>query len=76
MMSKERDLLKKWVSQFGNLRHDFNLLTETKELLTQPEQPKQEPLSEQTIWNANTEQLFEEGVRWAEQQHRIIGGGE
>ena len=34
---------------------------------------KREPLSEQTIWNANTEQLFEEGVRWAEQQHRIIG---
>ena len=34
---------------------------------------KREPLSEQAIWNANTEQLFEEGVRWAEQQHRIIG---
>ena len=38
MMSKERELLKKWVSQFGNLRHDFNLLTETKLLLAQPEQ--------------------------------------
>ena len=37
-MSRERELLEKWVSQFGNLRHDFNLLTETKELLAQPEQ--------------------------------------
>ena len=36
-MSKERELLERWVSQFGNLRHDFNLLTETKELLAQPE---------------------------------------
>ena len=36
-MSKERELLERWVSQFGNLRHDFNLLTKTKELLAQPE---------------------------------------
>jgi hypothetical protein len=42
-MSKERELLERWVSQFGNLRHDFNLLTETKELLAQPEQTEQEP---------------------------------
>ena len=46
MMSKERELLEKWVSQFGNLRHDFNLLTETKELLAQPEQ---EPVVWQVI---------------------------
>jgi hypothetical protein len=45
-MSKERELLKKWVSQFGNLRHDFNLLTETKLLLAQPEQT--EPLLAET----------------------------
>ena len=44
-MSKERKLLEKWVSQFGNLRHDFNLLTETKELLAQPEQTEQEPVA-------------------------------
>ena len=37
-MNKERELLERWVSQFGNLRHDFNLLTETKELLAQSEQ--------------------------------------
>ena len=40
---------------------------EIRELLTQ----KREPLSEQVIWNANTEQLFEEGVRWAEKAHGI-----
>lgn len=33
--------------------------------------PIKEPLSDQTIWTANTEQIFEEGVRWAEQQHKI-----
>ena len=62
-MNKERELLENWVSQFGNLRHDFNLLTETKELLAQPEpfspdwatyrqgvaDSKREPLSEATI---------------------------
>ena len=33
--------------------------------------PNREPLSEQSIWTANTEQTFEEGVRWAEKQHGI-----
>lgn len=32
---------------------------------------KREPLSDKDIWTANTEQTFEEGVRWAEQQHGI-----
>ena len=50
-MNKERELLKKWVSQFGNLRHDFNLLTETKELLAQPEN-EQEPVS--WMWKKHT----------------------
>jgi hypothetical protein len=45
-MSKERELLERWVSQFGNLRHDFNLLTETKELLAQPEQTEPEPIED------------------------------
>ena len=50
--------------------------TAIKELLAQPEirellTQKREPLSEQVIWNANTEQLFEEGVRWAEKAHGI-----
>lgn len=35
--------------------------------------PKRQPLSDQAIWTANTEQIFEEGVRWAEQQHEIGG---
>ena len=50
-MSKERELLEKWVSQFGNLRHDFNLLTETKELLAQPE-TEQEPVA--WMWKKHT----------------------
>ena len=78
-MSKERELLEKWVSQFGNLRHDFNLLTETKELLAQPEQPKRSPLTEAEI--SKTLKLsrrstewdygFEAGVRFAEEFHGI-----
>ena len=36
-MNKEKELLERWVSQFGNLRHDFDLLTATKELLAQQE---------------------------------------
>ena len=80
-MSKERELVEKWVSQFGNLRHDFNLLTETKELLAQPEQPKRSPLTEAEI--SKTLKLsrrstewdygFEAGVGFAEEFHGIGG---
>jgi len=36
-MNKERELLKIWVSQFGDLRHDFDLLVATRKLLAEPE---------------------------------------
>jgi len=35
-MSKERDLLKRWLSEFGRICCNKNLLIETKELLAQP----------------------------------------
>ena len=83
-MSVERDLLGKWHN--GDLLPEeyMRLMKETKELLAQPEQPEQEPLSEATI-NYYLERLgshlkwddgFEAGVKWAEKAHGIIGGGE
>lgn len=37
-MSKERDLLKRWVLAFGDIHPDIKVLKETQELLAQPEQ--------------------------------------
>ena len=37
-MSKERELLKRWLIDFGKIHPDVGLLKETKELLAQPEQ--------------------------------------
>jgi hypothetical protein len=40
-MSKERELLKRWLIDFGKIHPDVGLIKDTKELLAQPEQ---EPL--------------------------------
>jgi hypothetical protein len=40
-MSKERELLKRWLIDFGKIHPDVGVIKETKELLAQPEQ---EPL--------------------------------
>ena len=37
-MSKERELLKRWLIDFGKIHPDVGLIKETKELLAQPEQ--------------------------------------
>ena len=37
-MSKERELLKRWFSEFGKIHADIKLLRDTQALLTQPEQ--------------------------------------
>ena len=42
-MSKERELLKRWLIDFGKIHPDVGLIKETKELLAQPEQ-EQEPV--------------------------------
>ena len=37
-MSKERELLERWIIDFGKIHPDIELMKETKELLAQPEQ--------------------------------------
>ena len=61
-MSKERELLERWVSQFGNLRHDFNLLTATKELLAEQDSMAVMPNGTRV---ANVYDAYEEGRRAA-----------
>ena len=38
MMSRERELLKRWLIDFGKIHPDVGVIKETKELLAQPEQ--------------------------------------
>jgi hypothetical protein len=37
MMSRERELLKRWLIDFGKIHPDVGVIKETKELLAQPE---------------------------------------
>ena len=37
-MSRERELLKRWLIDFGKIHPDVGVIKETKELLAQPEQ--------------------------------------
>lgn len=53
-MSKERELLKRWVLNFGHIHPDIKVLKETKELLDQPEQTEQEPETKIGLNNENT----------------------
>jgi hypothetical protein len=84
MMNEERELLERWVSQFGNLRHDFNLLTKTKELLAQPEPIKEREVSGKIIstddscnWNLTVgglkdyDHVYVNGIRYTEYQPDI-----
>jgi len=84
MMNEERELLERWVSQFGNLRHDFNLLTKTKELLAQPEPIKEREVLGKIIstddacnWNLTVDALkdydhvYVNGIRYTEYQPDI-----
>lgn len=77
-MSKERDLLERWLKiivwpDYYPLRDD------TKELLAQPEsEQSNEPLSDDELptnnpkINTDGERLaFHAGIRWAEHQHGI-----
>jgi len=48
-MSKERELLKKWMKDCMWRGSNMSLLEETKELLAQPEQTEQEPVVWQVI---------------------------
>ena len=77
-MSKERELLKKlvrWCWQTGTV--PTVLQGEIEELFAQPEQPTREPLSDGVVRKfADAEYMvcnnaFTQGVRWAEQQHKI-----
>ncbi len=79
-MSKERELLKRWLAGEANqLPTHVPLLIETQNLLAQPEQPKQEPLSVERIadlWtdiNTNSVRNF---ARAIEKEHGIGGGNE
>ena len=82
-MSKERELLKRWLAGEANqIPTHVPLLIETQNLLAQPEAiapPKREPLSEDEIaklW-ANKSPINEfECVRLVEKAHGITGGGE
>jgi len=87
-MNKERALLKEQLRRALDSKERYStwLLRNDIEIdrLTSQIQPKQEPLSEATI-NYYLERLgshfkwddgFEAGVKWAERQHGIIGGGE
>ena len=69
-MSKERELLERWVSQFGNLRHDFNLLTETKELLAQPEQNNTQYLLDQVSMLRAENAMLKE--KWSTQKREPL----
>ena len=90
-MSNERELLKEIMSYFAkgditirkfeNSSDVAETLHTAQELLAQPEQPEQEPLSEATI-NYYLERLgshlkwddgFIAGVKWAEKAHGITG---
>ena len=78
-MSKDRELLKKWVDECQWRGSNMSLLEETKELLAQPEQTKRSPLTEAEI--SKTLKLsrrstewdygFEAGVGFAEEFHGI-----
>ena len=48
-MSKERELLERWFSEFGKIHADIKLLRDTQTLLAQPEQTEQEPV----VWNGS-----------------------
>ena len=79
-MSKERELLKRWLIDFGKIHPDVGLIKETKELLAQPEQ---EPIEdgELEVWYsqhtwAMDKQEYMWGFRDAEKAHGITGGGE
>jgi len=49
-MSKERELLKRWFSEFGKIHADIKLLRDTQALLAQPEQTEQEPVAWMVEW--------------------------
>jgi hypothetical protein len=79
-MSKERELLKKWMKDCMWRGSNMSLLEETKELLAQPE-PKREPLSDEemrAIWKEGIrgEIPFVEIGRAIEKAHGIGGGNE
>lgn len=48
-VSRERELLKRWFSEFGRICCNKNLLIETKELLAQPERDKKSKVDFQTL---------------------------
>jgi hypothetical protein len=48
-MSKERELLKRWFSEFGKIHADIKLLRDTQTLLAQPEQEPEPLLAETKI---------------------------
>lgn len=81
---RERELLKKWLIDFGVVHPSVELMKETQELLAQPEKApitQREPLSEATIEyylerlgsNSIWESGFLSGVGWAEKAHGITG---
>ena len=80
-MSKARELLQRVIkNQYINDSDNKKLRAEIKELLAQPELSTdslqldaQEPatLSDLQIWTANSDPLFEDGVRFAESHYGI-----
>jgi len=83
MMSKERELLMRWLRGEANeMTTHIPLLIETQNLLAQPEQkpePEQKPLTPQQISEGNqsmlnvTREAFKQGVKYAEKMHGIGG---
>ena len=57
-MNVERELLKRWLIDFGKIHPDVGLIKETKELLAQPEQPEQEPVAWKVIDGTNGKYMF------------------
>jgi hypothetical protein len=62
-MSKERDLLKRWFSEFGRICCNKNLLIETKELLAKPE-------PEQVAWEKEKKSYLDEIDRLGVESNR------
>jgi len=78
MMSKEREMLQRIVDYAdAYLEIDIEFVDPIKELLSQPEQTEQKPLTPQQISVGNqsmlnvTRDAFVKGVKFAEQQHGI-----
>jgi len=62
-MSRERELLKRWLIDFGKIHPDVGLIKDTKELLAQPEQEPTTRHALDSYWN---QEAYQRGYAEAE----------